>query len=146
MIFQTFTPAAPLSAFVEMFWYYEGDARPFGKERIMPDGRAALLINLHEDRIWVYDGRRPDREQSMRGVSVCGPYAESFVIDTAGQTRVMGVRFNPGGAFQFFQPPADELRNIHVSLEDLWGNLADELRERLLGARTMADRFRLLES
>jgi AraC-like DNA-binding protein len=145
MVFQSFKPGAPLDAFVEKFWYYEGDARPFGKERIMPDGRMGLLINLSEDQLRVYDGRRPDRMESMRGISLCGPQAESFVIDTADQGRIMGVNFKPGGAFLFFPPPADELRNAHVSLDALWGNAAGDLRERLLAARTSAERFRLTE-
>jgi AraC-like DNA-binding protein len=42
--------------------------------------------------------------------------------------------------------PADELRNRHVALEDLWGRSAtNEVRERLLAARSLNERYRIVE-
>jgi len=74
-----------------------------------------------------------------------GAHSEFFVIDTAQQHSVAGVHFKPGGAFPFLDPPASELHNTLVSLEDLWGRLARHLRERLLEAPTPQARFRILE-
>jgi AraC-like DNA-binding protein len=58
---------------------------------------------------------------------------------------VIGIHFKPGGAFPFFKMPASELHNLHVSLEDLWGNAAGLLRERVLEAPTPEAKFRVLE-
>lgn len=146
MYFRTYTPTPPLSDFIDEFWYYEGDETPHSKERILPDGKMQLLINLREDRLRVYDGERPHLFESLRGIALCGVYAEHFVIDTACQARIMGVNFKPGGAFPFFNLPAGELLNVHVSLDTLWRKTADELRERLVGAPALDDRFRLLEA
>jgi AraC-like DNA-binding protein len=74
-----------------------------------------------------------------------GAHSEFFVIDTASQASVIGVHFKPGGAFPFFKLPASELHNTHVSLETLWGALANDLREQLLEATTPEIRFRILE-
>ncbi|MCI0665464.1 MAG: helix-turn-helix domain-containing protein [Acidobacteria bacterium] len=145
MIFRTYTPRPPVSHFVVFLWYYEGDELPHAKERILPDGRMELLINLREDSLQVYDGEHPDRFESLPGSILSGIYTQSFVIDSTCQKKIMGVNFKPGGAFPFFKLPANQLQNIHVPLEGLWSRVAGELRERLLAAVTIESRFHLLE-
>lgn len=138
-------PAPPLSEFVDLLWLYEGYQQPHKKERLLPDGSMELVVNLKEDRTRVYDPRDPEKCTTFRGTSVAGAHSEFFVIDTAEQHSVAGVHFKPGGAFPFFDLPANELHNQLVSLDDLWGGLAAELRERLLEAPAPQGKFRVLE-
>jgi AraC-like DNA-binding protein len=145
MRFYHHIPAPPLSEFVAMLWLYEGYHQPHDKERLLPDGSMELVINLNEDRARVYDPHDTEKFQTLRGALVVGAHSEFFVIDTAQQHSVAGVHFKPGGAFPFFDPPASELRNALVSLEDLWGCLAAQLRERLLEAGTPRAKFLVLE-
>jgi AraC-like DNA-binding protein len=146
MVYRRYIPAPPLCRFVELLWYYEGAARPHAKERILPDGSMGLVVNLNQDEIRVYDPRRIECFMKFRGASVSGPRSEFSVIDTAEQKHVMGVHFKPGGGFPFFHLPASELRNLHVALEDVWGQAAADLRDQLLEAPTVEDKFRVLES
>jgi AraC-like DNA-binding protein len=146
MLFRTYKAAPPLSDFVDVIWYYEGDEAPHSRERILPDGRMQLLIDLREDRPRAYDGEQPHRCESLSGIALSGVYSEHFVIDTACQAQIMGVSFKRGGAFPFFTPSASELVNVHVPLDALWRGVADELRERLLGEPSILSRFRLIES
>jgi AraC-like DNA-binding protein len=138
-------PAPPLSDFVAMLWSYEGYHQPHDKERLLPDGSMELVINLDEDLVRVYDPRDTAKFHTLRGSIVVGAHSEFFVIDTAQQHSVAGVHFKPGGAFPFLDLPAGELRNTLVSLEDLWGPRAGQLRERLLAAATPEARLRILE-
>lgn len=145
MLFRTYKPAPPLSGFVDKLWLYEGYMQPHAKERLLPTGTFELVINLHEDQSRIYDRDDHDKFQRLRGTLVCGVHSEFFVIDTAAQLAVMGVHFKPGGAFPFLKLPAGELHNQHVSLEDLWGAAANDLREQLLEAKTVELKFRVLE-
>jgi AraC-like DNA-binding protein len=145
MRFYRHTPAPPLSDFVALLWLYEGYHQPHAKERLLPDGSMELVINLNEDLTRVYDPHHTERFHVLRGSVVVGAHSEFFVIDTAEQHSVAGVHFKPGGAFPFFDPPASELHNTLVSLEDLWGRLASQLRERLLEAGTPPAKLRILE-
>jgi AraC-like DNA-binding protein len=129
-----------------MLWYGDGPARPHYRERLLPDGSMELVINLSEDEVRVYDRLDHRKFEKLRGAALVGPHSEFFVIDTAEQRNVMGVHFKPGGAFPFLPLPADELHGLHISLEDVWGRWAGELRERLLEATALADRFRILEA
>lgn len=145
MQFYHHVPAPPLSQFVGLLWLYEDYHQPHKMERLLPDGSMELVINLIDDRVRVYDPLDTTKFDTLRGSVIVGAHSEFFVIDTAEQHHVAGVHFKPGGAFPFFDPPASELRNMQVSLEDLWGSLAGELRERLLAAPTPEGKFRILE-
>lgn len=132
---------------MELFWFYDGfPPRAHKKERLMPDGSVEMVINLREDESRIYDPKNVERCERLPGALICGPHSSFFVIDTAEQDSVMGIHFKPGGAFPFFKLPADELHNLHVSLEDLWGLEASLLRERLLEAPTPERKFQVLES
>lgn len=138
-------PAPPLSDFVELLWLYDGPPRPHAKERILPDGSMELIVNLREDQVRVYNPGDIHHCETRRGSAIAGPHSRFFVIDTAEQISVAGVHFKPGGAFPFFGLPAEELRDAHVSLEDLWAVAAGDLREQLLAARSARDKFQVLE-
>ena len=146
MLFLTHIPKPPLSNFVELFWFYDGfPKRAHQKERLMPDGSVELVINLREDEARIYDRENFDKCERLPGALLCGPHSNFFVIDTEEQGSVIGIHFKPGGAFPFFKLPADELHNLHVSLEDLWGRAAGLLRQRLLEAPTPEMKFQVLE-
>jgi len=140
-----YVPPPPLQDFVALLWFYEGYEQPHKKERLLPDGSMELVINLDEDRTRIYDCHDTEQFQTLRGTLIVGAHSQFFVIDTDQQHAVMGVHFKPGGAFPFLGLPAGELRNMHVSLEDLWGAQAAELRDRMLEAPTPQAKFRILE-
>jgi AraC-like DNA-binding protein len=120
MIYRRYVPRPPLSDFVELLWLFERAAPAHDSERVLPTGTVELVINLGERTAGGFDAL------------VAGPHSRFFVIDTNGPTSVMGAHFKPGGAFAFLGLPVDELCNLHVPLEALWGRRAHELRERLL--------------
>jgi len=134
VIFHSYIPQSRLSKFVDYFWYHEGSDFPFEGARHLPIGATEIVMNLDSD--------------APRGIGealISGPFSESFVIPPFRQSRLMGLQFKPGGAFLFFDPPACELHNLHISLEELWGLNAAILRERLLASETVDERFRILE-
>jgi AraC-like DNA-binding protein len=135
-----------LAGFVDLLWFYEGPARPHKMERLLPDGSVELVINLADDEVRVYDRLDQRRYERLPGAVLIGPHSDFFVIDTAEQQCVAGVHFRPGGAFPFLQLPAAELHGLHVSLGDVWGGFAAEIRERLIAAPSAETRFELLES
>jgi AraC-like DNA-binding protein len=146
MLFLTHIPQPPLNNFVGLFWFYDGYfPGSHSKERLMPDGSVELVINLKENEARIYDRDDLARCERLPGAILAGPHSRFFVIDTAQQDSVMGIHFKPGGAFPFFKLPADELHNLHVSLEDLWGIEARLLRERLLEAPTPEKKFQVME-
>lgn len=123
-----YIPRPPLSAFVELFWFYEGYNPPQPKEWVLPTGTVSLVVNL-----------------SARYVTLTGAHSEPFMIDEVQRASIIGVHFRPGGAFPFLNLPVDALHNMLLPLEDLWGVRVYSLRDRLLEAETPQAKFQILE-
>lgn len=141
-----YRPLPPLSQFVEMFWYYEGEAGSLHtKERLLPQGSSELVVNLREDEIRLYDRKNLKESHKLGAAAICGPHSQFFVIDTAEQDCVAGAHFRAGGAFPFFNLPFSELHNEHISLDVLWGRAAIRLRDRLLEEPTPERKLRRFE-
>jgi AraC-like DNA-binding protein len=137
-------PTLPLGYFVERFWEIS-DSPPHGKERIIPSGTLELVINLHENEFRIYDPKQPACCKRFSGAIVSGAYDGAFVIDAEQHASAIGVHFRPGGAYPFLGVSANELANMHIDLETLWGPSTIELRERLCAAQKPSDRFFLLQ-
>ena len=58
---------------------------------------------------------------------------------------MIGAHFKPGGAHPFFKLPMTEFQDSVVELENVWGTRYGVLRDKLLEARTAANKFRVLE-
>ena len=145
MRFLSHRPDRPLSDFVENFWLCDGYASPHLRERIFPSGTFGLVFNLRDGDLRIYTARHPDRCTHLPGAVVSGPHGGYFNTDRAAEASVMAVGFKPGGAFPFLGLAADELLDTHASLQDIWGQAALEIRERVSAERTPARRFRILQ-
>ncbi len=137
-------PAPPLTSFVRCFWYWEGAPRPHARERLMPNGEAAIVFNLRDEEMRLYDADNLDRYASCGLAALTGPRTGCFAIDTASEDRVIGIEFLPGGTFPFFRAPAGEIANQSVPLDCLWSR-AGEIREQLLAAPSVDAMFAVLE-
>ena len=79
MMLLTYSPGPPLSSCVETLWYYNADhAVHTGRERVLPDGRFQIVIDL-----------------STGGGIVSGIRSQYIGIEPAAIPCVMGVVFRP---------------------------------------------------
>ena len=145
MVSLKYTPADPLAAFVNCFWYWESPPRAHAKERLMPNGEPGIVFNLRDEAFRIYDAQNLARFSNYGTAVFSGAGTEGFAIDSDAQECVFGIQFKPGGAFPFLATPASEFENISVPLEDLWKQAACEMRERLLAASSAHEKFRLAE-
>jgi len=111
-----------------MLWYFDGVLGTTSRERLLPDGSANVIIDLGTD-----------------ASVMTGAHSNYFVIESSIAVHLLGICFKPGGAFPFLSMPATELRNRHVALDDVWGSLANDLRDQLLDAPTPAAKFAIAE-
>jgi AraC-like DNA-binding protein len=127
-------PKMPLAALVECLWYWEGAPGPHLQERLLPQAQAAMILNLRDEPIAIYED---DRGTGYYGTAVfSGARSNCFTVDCNQQERVVGVQFLPGGAFPFFRIPMSEMEDASFNMLDLWGGEASLVRERVLAAQT----------
>jgi AraC-like DNA-binding protein len=139
-------PPDPLRAFVKCFWYWEGTPQPHTQECLMPDAEPAIIFNLREGGIRIYDADDLTRHRTFSGAVISGARTGAFVIDAFQEDRVFGIQFHPGGTFPFFRAPASELENQTADLDCLWRGTGEELRERLLAAENIEEMFGLAQA
>ncbi len=151
MALRTFAPPPSLAAFVDTFWVEDGEdhkagVHPLVQQRVLPDGKPLLALNLSKgESLRVYHPDASRYGESFPEAFLRGPHSEWFQFAASPATVQVGVCFKPAGAFPFFAPPSDELHNLHVSLDALWGaQVTSELRERLLGTPRPEEQARLL--
>ena len=146
MKFQFRVPGPPLREFVSLLWDWRDVTKPHAMERLMPNGETALIVNLKDDWIRVYDKDSLAISQTTRGSILVGVHSQPAVIDSEEQERVFGIQFRAGGSFPFFGMPADESANQQIALEDVWGTEDGfNFREELLAARSVHARFDVAE-
>ena len=132
-----------LGPFVDILWTCEV-SNGTGLERVLPSGRAQLLINLHKDALHNFHPTGCLRQRAS-GMAVQKPSDSPVVIDRAEQRTLCGVSFSSGGAFAFFGGAISEIGSELVDLSALkW---ADHLclYEKLLTAGDPVSRLDLLE-
>ncbi|HEX4022506.1 MAG TPA: helix-turn-helix domain-containing protein [Acidobacteriaceae bacterium] len=134
MLSRRYIPGPPLSDFIGCLWYWEGAPGPHTRERLLPNGEAAVIFNLLDEPIRIYNAQDIARYADYGNAVFSGARSDCFVIDANQQERVIGIQFLPGGAFPFFRMPVSEMEGASVSLDDLWPRQAAEIREQLLAA------------
>jgi len=140
-----FLPSPLLATCIEAFSISEGEAKLPTRERCLPNGQMAIVINLGHDTLAVSTPRHGDQFESFHGSILHGAFSQTAIIDTTTLVTTISVCFKPGGARPFLPMPASELTNQAVDLSHVFGPAALELREHLLRAQTNADRVQILE-
>lgn len=138
-------PQPPLSDLVGCLWYSEGAPATHTRERLLPNGECAIIVNLRDEPMRIYDARDIARYNSYGHAVLSGARSDFFVIDTNQQERVVGIQFRPGGAFPFFRMPASEAEGASIVLDDLWPGRVSDIREQLLAAPGVDAMFEVLE-
>jgi len=68
------------------------------------------------------------------------------IVDSSDMADLIGIVFQPGGFAPFASDAVDIFSNQSISLEDVWGASARELRDRLREADSPKFKFQVLEN
>jgi AraC-like DNA-binding protein len=123
-------PGPPLDTFIECVWHHAiQDSGAHGRERVLPNGRFQLVLNL-----------------GSGTASVSGLRSRFVVVDTAAVSCAMGVVFAAAAPTHFFAASAREFSERSVPLSLVWGPMATRLVDRLQAERSPLQRLTILES
>jgi AraC-like DNA-binding protein len=136
-------PGAALRPWVRSLWYARGMDFAHRRERILPTGRAQVIINLARD--FVLDCQQGRPERAMAPALVVGQRSAYEVIDTSDMADLMGIVFAPGALPVFLADAADRVTNGYVALGDVCRG-AEALRDRVRELHDAEDRLRCVEA
>jgi AraC-like DNA-binding protein len=83
--------------------------------------------------------------RTVRRSWLSGQHRRSIVIEAAKGSCMIGARFRPGGLHPFLGMPVAELNDAVEETESLWGGGTRSLRDRLLEAASIEERFDVLD-
>jgi AraC-like DNA-binding protein len=146
MIYRTRVPRPPLSQFVELLWFYEGMDADGTKQKLLPDASMELVIDLGEGPKRLYDNRDLSRYKEFSHCWISGLHTQFIVLGVEKGASMMGAHFRTGGGAPFFRFPVSELSGSVVELDLIWKREILALREQLLEAATVDQKFDLVES
>jgi AraC-like DNA-binding protein len=106
-------PSAQLAPWVECFWTMRATNAAGISNRVLPDGCSDVIVGL------------PD----VPGPVVVGTMRCADVYPLTGPVDYFGVRFRPGRARPFLGVPLEDVTDLRVPLDELWGMHAREVAE-----------------
>ncbi|MFE2551241.1 helix-turn-helix domain-containing protein [Streptomyces sp. NPDC059355] len=125
--------------------YWEAAATPY-RVRLVPTGRAVVVINLGEPFTQVRRlGDDPSPNSLVTGSLVAGLEDGPRVCDHPGGQEAIRLELTPLGAYRLFALPMSELTNRVVGLGDVLGPGAGALTEQLADTADWGARFDLLD-
>jgi AraC-like DNA-binding protein len=143
VIYLEHIPAAPLDRFVRVLWYARVPQTLHNRERMLPSGCVQVILNLARDFLLDCPDGEPDHRTSPS--LVVGARSVYEIVDGSDMADLIGISFHPGGFAPFASGAVDLFSNRTVSLEDVWGLAARDLRERLRETPDAGARLRILE-
>ncbi|MBZ5536727.1 MAG: helix-turn-helix domain-containing protein [Acidobacteriia bacterium] len=139
-------PCAALRPYVQCFWTrVSGGIQSSAPNvhRVLPDGCIDIVFNFGEP--WV-EGSGCDHHLHPGRSYVVGTMTRSLLVERVHRTQFLGVRFQPGKARAFLDLFAAKVTDQNTGLENIWGNEARRLEERLAELPSTQGRISLLES
>jgi AraC-like DNA-binding protein len=137
-------PAPPLNGFIRVLWYAQADRVSHRRERVLPTGCVQVILNLARDFLLDCPDDAPDRR--MPPALIVGARSIYEIIDSSDLADLIGIVFAPGGFAPFAADAVDRFSNRSVSLEDVWGSCAQDLRDSLREIPAPEARLSCLES
>jgi AraC-like DNA-binding protein len=137
-------PAPPLDRSVQMLWYASTPAPAPGRQRILPTGSTQIILSLSRAHLLDCPEGQPARPAPP--AQIVGARSTYEIIDNSDLACIIGLVFRPGGFAALMGAPADLFANRFIDLEDLWGDEARSLRDRLCEIGSPATRLACLEA
>jgi AraC-like DNA-binding protein len=137
----------PLVGAVEVMFFLDGYSPDHVRERIVPNGRMTLVLELDGRPRYVFDNDTGEAVQTCQHTWLSGVHERHITIgETRPVNRLMAVQFAPGASVPFTGRPASEFRNAIVSGDSVFGPSIFELRDRIVSSDDPEARLDLLES
>lgn len=145
MLYLEQRPQSALYPFIKSLWYARDPHATHRYERVLPIGRAQIVISLARD--YLTDANHPTNPLAHTSPAILlGIYSRHQQIDAIDLTELIGISFHPCGTQPFFPANSQAFTNRETALADLWGNAADSLRDQLREAPTPTQKFAILEA
>lgn len=145
MYYREYQPRPPLDEFVRCYWILEDSAGSSVSpvERIVPDGCMELIVHYGDP---FHSGAPQAGPAHLPRSVLAGQITCSLELHPSRRVGMIAARFHPFGARGVLGDSMVALANQIVPGAAIWGRAAADLEERMVLARSDAERVDLLEA
>jgi AraC-like DNA-binding protein len=141
MHYREIKPNAFAARFVKCYWLIEDDAPLPNPQRVVPDGRAQLILNLAHP----YETLTKRGWQLQPQCFFIGQITAPLLLRASGPFRMIGINFHPHTASQLLKLPISELTDTAaISLDGISARLFREF-DRIQELRSPGEWFHALD-
>ena len=123
MLYRKFSPRGLAKRYVKAFWILEDGAPSRDVQRILPDGRCELILNLAQPFETVKAGRWTKQPQHF----LVGQITRPMLLRPCGPAAILGVSFHPEGASLLLNVSGDEFTDQQIALDQISRCLRNEI-------------------
>ncbi|MEX0287689.1 MAG: DUF6597 domain-containing transcriptional factor, partial [Flavobacteriaceae bacterium] len=143
MIFETHIPSSELGEHIETLIYFKDFMPDHSKERVIPTGHTFIIFELDGFKRNTYDNQSLTPNNEFTEVWVSGPHKNYLTISAHERSEMFVIQFKPYGAYPFFPTSMHQLSNSVVQANEIFGQDILDLRQQVLAAATVAEKFAL---
>ena len=141
MRYREFMPNASAARLVKCYWLLEDGEPSPALQRVVPDGRAQLILNLAHP----YEARSASGWQLQPQCFFIGQITAPLMLRASGPLRMIGINFHPHTAGQLLNIPMSDLTDTAaISLDAISKQLFREFG-RIAELRSPTEWFRALD-
>lgn len=129
-----YKPGPALADCVESIVHFSGYDPDWQREKLLPDGRMELVIDLTDRPKRLYRTELGAAGDDFRRAWISGVHRRPIVIEAQPWASMLVVAFCPGGAAPFLSGDVHPLTDHVFALDDVIGPAASSLRDRVLEA------------
>ncbi|MCT8339724.1 helix-turn-helix domain-containing protein [Flavobacteriaceae bacterium TK19130] len=146
MIFETHILEKALINYIESIFYYKGFKPTHSIERVVPTGHLFIIFELDGFTRHTFDNNSLRPNGNYTKVWVSGIHKEYLSISAHQDSEMLVIQFKTLGASSFFDIPINELTNKVILAEKLFGKEILELRNLILNAKSISEKFKSAEN
>ncbi len=134
----------PLAGAIEVVFALDGYLPEHKRERLVPNGRMNLVIELDGRPRHIYENESGTVRQVCRAAWLSGLQTQYITIgDTDEESKLLAVQIAPGASAMFTHRPASEFVDTVVPAQSVFGESVLSLRDRLMQLADPIQRIRV---
>ena len=141
MIFETHTLTQPLSDHIESIFHFKGFKPDHSIERVVPTGHLFIIFELDGFKRNTYNNETLEPNDEFTKVWISGMHKNYLSISAHEDSEMLVIQFKPNGPYPFLHIPIQELNDIVISSEKLFGDGLIKLRQDIISVNDSSEKL-----
>jgi len=145
VIFENHSLEDPLKEYVEAIFYFKDFIPDHSIERVVPTGHLFIIFELDGFTRNTFDNKTLEPDRTFTKVWISGMHKNYLSISAHQNSEMFVIQFKPFGSYPFLHLPVEQLNEQVVPANQLLGEEVLVLREQILNAADVKDKFKHAE-